>query len=442
MSARVAFFVLTCWMSAATATFAAEQPPPFLPKLQQVLLSGTHKTRIVLGTFWQFYDDQTHRDYLRRIDTEVSPDGGVEYLCTKGDFNLDGTPVLSLSALVGSNFYLKPSKMKSLPAGTTVRVGRVEIKKDHLEVGIDPSSIGGVHGKIKLMLGKGFEKTATYDSVMPVVARALVVEAYEAGVALEAEWKTAMQELDASRAKLTAPDTTSVQKLEAAEAHRTLLQAAAQLAQQLQASGLSKPEAAVLASELAQTEARIASLQAAAVAERIADVDRAVATANDRVTSLLAQARTGGPSQAAARLSLLDECDSVIKQREALLKSRTEFGAPPTQPQAAKAAADAKAAAVLREQISSQKNAAERAGRLAQLDREWAQLEKAVATSREAYTRSFGTPQQEGEARKLQALLKQARENRAAAARLGSDSAAEQTLALQRELQRLQRVAP
>jgi hypothetical protein len=426
-------------VSAASPGLAKEDRPAFLDHLERELSSGTHLTRVVLGSYVEYYDKAYRKSVRRRIDTEVYPGGQVKYLCVKGLFNTDWSPVLSMGSLFEKAFYADPSKIKSLAQGSPVRFTGIEVKDDRLEVALDTQ--GRVpHVKLKLMLGKGFQRQQTAETVMDVVSAALVVESYERVRQAQQEYAIAIQKLAEARALDTADvQGDAVQRLRAAEEHGKALEEAERVSGVLASLGRNQPDAAEYPAERQKVDETIAGLREAARTTQISAVNGSIQGTNREIDARIADLRSAATPQ--NREQTLARLDELLTRQGEQLRERAALGEPPSSEEQARVDRSKELVTKARAQAVAQKQSAERAQRLAQAEAAFPGLEKSVAAAREAYARAFGTPDQAAAARRLLGCLQQAYDNREAAGRAGSAAAAAQAAELHKEVERMRRLA-
>jgi hypothetical protein len=424
LMAALAFF-------AASDVLAKDPPPAFLPQLEKELYVKTHRARVRLGTMVKFR--KADRTVYRRVDTEIQPTGEVAYLCTKGDFGADGSPLISVGLLFNKTFYVSPQEVGGLPAGTPVRVREITVEKDRLEVALDTMG-AAPYAKIKLMLGAQYAQNGTFDSVMAVLARALEVETYEARRQLLDQFASINTKLGETRRAYASAQGSATARLQAAEGHRAALTEAERISQALASSGSAPRDASGYPEERAAVERAIASLQEGARAEKLTEIGRSLQEVRQEIDGLLPQVRSGSLAQ---REQALQACETSVTRESALFAERGQMGQPQSETERTQEAQDRKAVEAARRQLETQRAAAGRAEQLARLEAEYSTLSPRLAEARQAYAQAFGTPGQADEARRLLRLLEQAQQNRASASRAGSAAAAAEASTMTKEIQRM-----
>jgi len=182
MGVRSAAVLLAVTVVVSTAA-AQKKPSALQSRLESEFLGKPFVTRIRLGAYVRYYVSDLQRNCTRLIDTEVSPDGSVDYLVRRGclEFIYPSPP----------NFYIRPDAMTGIhEVGSQIWVWKIELKDNRIEFWLrsDPNSDSvEAYAKLKFMLGKGYQSW-DYDAILNEIARALKVEFYERAVALKAEF--------------------------------------------------------------------------------------------------------------------------------------------------------------------------------------------------------------------------------------------------------------
>jgi hypothetical protein len=323
MKQRLAALTATLGLLAASQALAGAPPPAFLAQLEGELYGKTHVTRIPVGTLVP--QGTSARPVYKRVDTEIHPAGAPRYLCTKGNYAEDGSALLSMSVFLNKAVYIDPRQARALPPGKPVLVGKIEVEKDRIELALDTMGVAP-YAKIKLVLGEQGLRSATFDSVMSMVAKALEVESYEARRVLLERYAAMGPRLAETRAACESAQGTASARLQAAERHRATLLEAEQVVRDLAASGTALAHTpSAYAEERAAVERTMAGLQEGARAEKLAETERSLADARAEMSSL--QQRLRGASLA-QREEAVQACDAVAAREAALLAERAQLGKP------------------------------------------------------------------------------------------------------------------
>ena len=111
-------------------------------------------TKILLGSY--VVTTENGQECYKMVDTELSPDGSIQYQTRKGCFTPSGWVIGS--ELFSKNYYLDASRLTArVLAGTQVWVRKVECKDNRIEFDLSTSAqtndING-YARIKFMLGQ------------------------------------------------------------------------------------------------------------------------------------------------------------------------------------------------------------------------------------------------------------------------------------------------
>lgn len=425
--------VLLLLMMGGPTALLAKETPAAIVSLESELRGQVLQTRAPLTTSMQFYDDSLKRNVLRRVDTEVDRRGALSYLCTKVMTNLDGSAVVSLTSLLGQSFYVESRQANPVAPGSDVRFMELDVKRDRLELVFRG---GGESVRVKLMLGKGYARSATTDSLLDVLSAVVLVPSHEKVRTLRDAYAAAVRRVEAARSRFGAATDSVISRLEAGERLRSALLEEEELAGQLADAGRPQPNAATLADERVKVDEELGQIRAAARDVRVAAIGTSLTALASDVDGVLARVKA---SPSTEREGLLGELEDLLERRDVLLSEYATVNAPAPPEQTARQDKDREMLLRMREQLAAEKEAGERERRLAQLDAVRSELEAAVATARASYAGAFGTLEQVGKARRLLAELERLHENRAAAARAGSSQASRVASDLQKEIEGLKR---
>lgn len=420
----------------AAPAFAAQPRSPALAGLDAELKGRAFTTRIPLGSALVFYHNAARRDLMRRIDTEVSPNGQIEYLAIKGNLETNGT--LTLIGLLDSSFRVPLEKMtKALPPGTRVQVTDVGWKDDRLEL-LLAAAPDGAYAKLKLMFGKGFQGSATRQTVLSLVSRALVLEDYERLQRVEAEYPGLKLRLEAARSAYAASATN--ERLKTAEELGFRLKEMEQnrAAKEALARDGGGAESAQYAREAADLESTLSELRGQARLKRSEEIGALLKDKDRQIDALLSQLLARKPSGLAdwrQQREGLEQARRLLGEKGELHQELSGLAREPSTEEAARFKQQQQRVETLSATIEKQRGAVERL----QADEDYRAMDRKLVAQRDAYTRAFGTQKQGEEAGRLLDLLQQMYNNRLQVAKSGSPEAAGQAATLLKEIERTKR---
>ncbi len=407
----------------ATAAWAAPDNKDVLAK--QVAAEVSDRTFITKINFGNAVFTRATR-YFHLLDTEVQPGGSTRFQMRFTGFDQQ----------LLSNRYsdTDSARVYSVPAGSSVRVVKIESKDDRLELFL-ATVPSGAYAKLKLMLGKDWDRKYDLDAILMLAAYALKIDRFEQRYVLEERYAKLTQSLAKARDEAAA-STTGVDRLERNEALHASLDEAVRNREQLAA--LTKKPAAgadALKTEFRLVADRLPQLRSAAAAERVANAKAALESLTNEGGDLRRRATSGGKTLAdwQARHDAATRWVTNVRKRQEVLRTLSSLDVGTVE--------EAPLAAELRTAEAQ----------IASLDMERAQIQltelRAVYTSMrqkrlqliDAYTRAYGTGQQRPAAQQLLVHLQRMYENRMAAAKLGDAKATAEAATLQREIERLRR---
>lgn len=407
----------------------ARKPSPLLTQLKAEFSDKEFTTKVPFGSSTTVaYEDGGSEN--RFVDTEVYPGGGVRYLVRRG---------LRLGGPRTGNFYLSLEQMGSaLPAGTTVRVTRLEMMEDRIEFFLKGGP-GSSYAKLKVMLGRGFESSYDLEKVLTVVSGALRLERFEQLQALKAEYPQLKQKLATAEAGFKGPQTDARSKLEAGRQVQDVL---GQLLENRKSydsltATVQDPEADQYGREAADLGKTVEALDQEARKERVGEIRQGLKSEEAQAEQLKSQlqAKPSSVAEWERAMDLQKGLYQTITLRQALLQELTQLGELASVEESAAIQADIAEAQRIREALQSQRQALD----LADLEARYHKMSEKRAQLLDSYTRAFGTPKQALESARLTGHLQQMYENRLAAQKLGSDKAAGQAAALLKEIERIKR---
>ena len=422
--------LLTSLSAGAWSTLIAVDNAQLKTRLEQELLGRTFQIKIILGSSRSFRHSETGTTVTQAVDTELEPDGSVRYYARVG-----------CCPLTAGSYVGREAITLALNIPSQVRVTRLSFLNDRIEIMLAGVQ-AGEYAKLKLMLGRGYERRWDADELLRLVARALRIEKIEQEEKLEAEFRSLQENIQAAE---------NVSRALVNEPHRRL-EALGQLRGYLEAIRKNRLAYAALTGRQVDISAygsRLNSLEPEIAAAKESIVKREEEARRERIASLTRQVEAVKEEIAAIRARLSGEpasLDELEARSEDVKRWRTLVDKTRELVLALGSEGWESAGAALAE-IRQQLAEVERTGaalenlraplHLAELEREYSQMGKERLRLLDSYTRSFGTPQQERERMRLLGLLQQMRSNRANAAQLGSKRAAEQILELLKEIERI-----
>jgi hypothetical protein len=391
-------------------------------------------TRTLLGNTHAFRPDYLTNDVLRRVDTEVHADGRIAFIAIRPNIETDGKTI-SLTGLLHGAFAIDRSKISiSVPVGSRVKVEQIQWYDERLDIRMAVVP-GDQYAKAKFVFGKGFQKTATRQSILRMVSRVLVLDEFERGERAEAEFPGIRRKYDLSKSTYDAAR--GADRLPAAEALRSaLVEIVANRSGPPAVQGVRDPsEVAAYNRELARIDSAIVQLREEARVGRAREIESLLRPLGSRIDSLLTEARADRRLTAALwkeQAARLDSIQSQMDRHAALVDESASLGRPVAPELAAASAQRRGALDVARAAHERQRAAADRL----QADEEYRSMDRRLVTLRDTYTRAFGTADFAAEANKYLALLQQMHDNRLAAAKSGNSAATAQAATLLQEIER------
>lgn len=405
-------------------------------RLNSEFVGKSYSTKILLGSFWSYFDSSVQRNCTRLIDTEFSSDGSIKYLARHGCLEI------SLSMLPSAS-YIRPDVITGVQKpGTTVWVRKIDLKDDRIEflLSTQPNSNAfATYAKIKFMLGRGYQDWE-YKVLVGVFARALRIESFERLLTLEADVAALKDKLPTAEASYHAATGPASAKLKAARDLRDLLAKLAQNQSAYSAAGGTRADSADYLGRAKSLDVEIASLEAEAKKEEVAKLRVRLQANISEATQIKAVLRKEPPAPATVtewqrRSEALARYQRVLQEREILCSDLQAAGEPVPETDLEKLNQEEQEATHYGEALERDRQRAQ----LGEVNSEYREMGRRRVQLLDAYTKAFGTPQERPALQALIAHLRRMSENRRTASKLGSATAANEAAQIEREIDKLSR---
>jgi hypothetical protein len=398
---------------------------PLYNQLVADLVGKQFTTQIVLSVQTSITSPGEDNAKLRSVDTEMKPDGTVTYRARHAPLDFGpGTGAVAVSL---------EQVEKSVPAGTTVRVDRIDMMNDRIELDLVCTDASP---RLKLMVGNDYHGAFDLDKVEEVVSKALLLPKYQRLNSLKQDYN-ALSDKRASAVAAYAKATSATGKLDAA---RQAADALKQLIENRKDYDSLKqiakdPDADRYTQEAANFEKLIPDLQQQAHQEQLAKARQDLESAREKSAQLKEQL---SPEPASIpdldkALATLQQYQKLVSEERKLLRQRAELGEPASPEESAAIRKDAAEGQHMLLAFSQLRPKLE----LKACNASYQEMEKQRTPLQSAYTRSVGTAKHKPDGQKLAVLLYEMRENRTQAVDLGLDQAKVQAATLDKQLQTL-----
>jgi hypothetical protein len=401
---------------------------PSLSGLEGEFTGREFATRVPIGISYAYYNQDLGRLLRRSVETQIGEDGRIDYVTVGGDLDPDDwQPVAS----TGVALAIRPEEMRqpiacpwpgqldkrcrniAIPPGAKVRLGRWRWGGDNVLLEV---SVGLGSPAIRMIFAKDFQGTATRQSIVGVLAQALILENLTGG----------------DKPTESVPDTNQTTKF--------------------------GPGQGRLPSDL---DAGRKPAREAALAKRLQDIDTILKNKDRLIEALLAEGearKASGSADSREQETRFAQIRRLIEEKAPLFDQRAELGVVASRDEVLQLAQQRQRLATSRGSrvgvLASRDEAlqlAQQRQRLAtsrgsretprperrgsRLDEQYSALDRKLAAQRDVYTRAFGSPAFETEAGKYLALLQQMYENRLGAGN-SSVRAAREAADLRKEIER------
>jgi hypothetical protein len=411
---------------------AQQRPPALLTQLEAEFLNKTFAAKIEFGNANEGVLVGYH---IYLVDTEVYPDGRLQYHSTLLEVERGYNENLLARDYQLPSRYLTLSNrtLWGFKVGTVFRVVKVELKDDRVELTLR-SSVGDAHAKLKLMMGKNFQKTTTPGAVIDFAGRSIVIARLERAKQLTADYPPLMDRVTALSIPLPA-DAVATSRLERAQQLREALQAVVSNRTEYAAASKSPAPTDQLTDRVRELDTQIPRLQEAVQKERVGTLKASYDVAQIDAAQLKAGAGIGAAKTLAEwqqQTEALKQWDANVRERARLREQLAAAGesVDPVDTDGELNAIDTRRAA-----LASDRRRLE----LASLNVEYGNLERRRIALLDAYTRAFGTAGERESAARLIDHLRAMQTNRMAAQQAGAAGAAAQIDVLGREITRIRR---
>ncbi len=427
---KIQFMALACCLLAAPLWPDKAGKATLQLQLIKEFQGRAFVTKVRLGSYMVFYHPDFRENVARLIDTEYSPDGTIDYYVRRG--------VAGGRDILRPGFYIRPDAMDGVfEPRAQVWVTKVELKDDRVEFFLSRRPGGTAvadYGKLKFMLGKGYEAKA-YEDLVELFAGALRIERMEQRLALQQKHRYLQRGRSAAEQQYQAA-TAAQPRLEAATKLREAYAALAQNRIEFAKTGRAEEDSGGLTRRTAELDSEIEGLRKVVREERTrglrSEAEAALAEARRLDPGLKGTLRARTTAEWQNKQTLLAQHRGELAKLASSHSQLRELGAPVAEAEAAylrqaEAAAESIEAALERE----------RAGlHMKELDDQHRQLVRKRLGLNQAYLRAFGTPQEHSAMQALADHLRSMYENRLAAESAGSKTARAQALQLARELRK------
>lgn len=426
---------------------AAQRPPTLESQIKAELLNRSFSTKIPLGNVLVIeqqgrvlgrpgtqsaYETKTSN---RLVDTNVFPTGGVllnvrDSLFAAPAGNVSVTCDLNRRELWTGLFI--DGRLCQVNAGRTVRVWRVDLNDDRLEVWLyaGPEE---AYAKLKFMFGRGWQKTMNLQAVMEGVSAGLLIEPIERARSVAREYADLQQQLRALSP--LSPSDSPDKRLEYARRLRDILSSVIKNRAEHEAlgKGSAAQETSGYAERIRELDAVIPPLEVEVRKNRLDRIRIDLSRAESEAASL--RSRLG--SQPPKTLGELKSMEDLLSQWEANLRHREDLEQT-LQPLGEQSTAAAIAARD-REREEVRKRRTDLAALqpklgLADLNAAYARMKSEENRLRAAYVAAFDTPRQRDAATQFRNHLQAMMANREAVQRLGEAGVAAEMQRLRTQL--------
>jgi hypothetical protein len=414
--------------SVSVTSTVAQKPPSLTARLDAEFKNRQFVTKTSLWNVLRVTEGGNNHPML--VDTELYPNKTkrAELRATSANSPADIAPDFIPNVR---------GFLHSLPEGARVVVTRVDPKDDRLELWLR-SVPGGAYAKLKFMFGKGWQKTLSFDEAVGQIAEGLVIERVERRRSLEAEYRRLEAQLTVARTGIQNASSTTTQ-FEQTRGLRDSVQALLKnRAEYEQLTGIStRRETEKHSSELADIEPRFATLEQQVRRDQLINA-KATVTELSKDAAAFKNQITQSPrttADADRHQQILKQWEGTIQRRRELLRTIASLGE--ALPAAAQTTLSEEADEIQKRRaaLAQGRGALVEAG----LTAEYRDMERERSRLLDAYTRSFGTPKQREAVIQLTAHLQRMYDNRMAAQKLGSKTAATQAAEVQRLIDRVRR---
>jgi hypothetical protein len=419
--------VLFLCVAAAFAAAAPKKNADVEKTIKSQLVKQAFTTKILVGGHIPCppnVNTNGHDDAIKPVDTELSMNGSIQYYARANCFYSSAPGVIDLGVIFdATRFYVTGGLSSQIDPGTSVLVRSVDFKEDRIEVNVIMNG-GTSAGKIKYMMGTEY-RTWPVDQVMEVIARGLVIPAYEKLSNLNSQYNMLGGQLDEAERKYNAPGGDAAVKLRGAISLRQVLEKLQKNRADYTALGKSDPQAGIYTDKLKALKPEIVRLTEEARKDRVAQVRNELQSQLAELTEVQNQVRQKPPSSMAEweqRTESVTVYSRIIYNRQSLFaRLRNDNEAP--SPEDAKNL-DESSAEIGR--VKQELEQSHQKLQLADLNTQYGKLKTDRQKMFDAYMRVFGTAKEKSALQNFIVVLDKIVANREQAAGLGDKTAATQ----------------
>jgi hypothetical protein len=410
-------------VAAAFAAAAPKKNADVEKTIKSEMVGKVFATKILVGSYIPCPPAQNssgRNDAIKIVDTEFFSDGSIKYLATAGCIFPGG---FSFDV---SRWYVTEDLSGKIDPGTSVWVRGVDFKGDRIEVRLSVNNNDSAEGtgKIKYMVGTDYRNWPV-DQVMEVIARGLVIPAYETLIQLNSQYNIFRGQLDEAERKYNSPGGDTASKLDNALALKKVLEILQKNRADYTALGKSDPQAGIYSEKLNALKPEIARLTEEARKARVAQIRDELQAQLPELTEVQNQVRQKPPTTLAEwqqRTDSVTVYSRIIYNRQRLFaRLRNENEAPSLE--------DAKNLDECSAEIARVNQALEQSHQqlqLVDLNSQYGKLKTDRQKMFDAYMRAFGTAKEKAALQNFIVVLDKIVANREQAAGLGDKTAATQ----------------
>jgi len=430
MGVRFVEVLLAVTLVVSPAT-AQKKTSALQSQLESDFLGKPFVTKVSLGAYVRNYYSDLQRDCTRLIDTEVSPDGSVDYLVRRGcqEFLYPVPP----------NFYIRPDAMTGRhQVGSQVWVSKIELKNDRVEFWLQStpnSNLVKDYAKLKFMFGKGYQSWE-YDAILNEIAQALKVESYERALTLKAEFGELSAQLVEAEIKYQSQSTSASARLAAGTRFANLLRKLAENRSAYKTLGREDADPEVYMRRAHELESEIQGLEQEVRKKKAEGIRQSLQRESTQADELKTELQAPAPttlSEWESRVETLNRYNQVLLQQRTLMTALKDLGEPVSPAEWTELEENLGWAEDTGNRLTNVRTSLE----LEELNRDFRAMERERLRLLDAYTRAFDTRQEQPALEALLVHLRRMLDNRLAAERLGSETASGQATRLRKEIEKL-----
>lgn len=422
--------VLLAVAVAASPAAAQKKPSALQSRLESEFLGKPFATKVLLGAFISYYNDELKQNCTQLIDTEISTEGSVAYLARQG---------CPRGLVWAGNWYVRPDAMTGKHRiGSQLWVWKIELKDDRIEFWLrsaPDSNLVKDYAKLKFMLGKGYQSW-DYDAVLNQIVQALKVESYERALALKAEFAELSAQLAEAERNYQSQSANLSARLAAATTLANLLRKLAENRSAYKALGREVADPEVYMRRAHELESEIQGMEQEARKEKADGIRQSLQKVTAQADQLKGKLQAPPPttlSEWTSRLEVLNQYKQNLLQQRTLMTALKDLGEPVSPAEWTELEENLGWSEDTGTQLMQVRTSLESE----ELNRDFRDMEPERRRLLDRYTRAFNTPQERPILEALLAHLRRMLDNRLAAERLGSKTASGQADQLRKEIEKL-----